>query len=279
MGEQSRSIVTYYLFITLLALVMVYPLLWMVSASFKDDVEIFQSSSLIPQEPTFKNYIYGWRGVSGYTFGKFLFNSFLICFVGIVANIFSCSMAAFAFAKLNFRFKNIFFAIMMTTLMLPIHVRLIPQYIIFNKMGWVDTFFPLTIPRFFAVDGFFVFLLVQFMRNIPNEIVDAARIDGASALQIYAKIVMPLSKPALVTVAIFTFIWTWNDFLSQMIYLSSPSKFTVSLALRMFVDATGESSWGALFSMSCVSLLPLFIMFIVFQRFLVEGIMMGSLKG
>jgi len=251
----------------------------MASASFKEDIEIFQSPSLIPQNPTFKNYVYGWRGVSGYTFGRFLFNSFLISFIGIIANILSCSMAAFAFAKLDFRFRNIFFAIMMITLMLPFHVRLIPQYIIFNKMGWVDTFLPLTVPRFFATDGFFIFLLVQFMRNIPNEIMDAARIDGASALQIYARIMMPLSTPALVTVAIFTFIWTWNDFFSQMIYLSSPSKFTVSLALRMFVDATGESSWGALFAMSCVSLLPLFIIFIVFQRFLVEGIMMGSLKG
>ena len=192
---------------------------------------------------------------------------FLISFIGIIANILSCSMAAFAFAKLDFRFRNIFFAIMMITLMLPFHVRLIPEYIIFNKMGWVDTFLPLTVPRFFATDGFFIFLLVQFMRNIPNEIMDAARIDGASALQIYARIMMPLSTPALVTVAIFTFIWTWNDFFSQMIYLSSPSKFTVSLALRMFVDATGESSWGALFAMSCVSLLPLFIIFIVFQRF------------
>jgi len=279
MGEQNRSIVIYYLFVTLFALVMIYPLLWMASASFKEDIEIFQSPSLIPQNPTFKNYVYGWRGVSGYTFGRFLFNSFLISFIGIIANILSCSMAAFAFAKLDFRFRNIFFAIMMITLMLPFHVRLIPQYIIFNKMGWVDTFLPLTVPRFFATDGFFIFLLVQFMRNIPNEIMDAARIDGASALQIYARIMMPLSTPALVTVAIFTFIWTWNDFFSQMIYLSSPSKFTVSLALRMFVDATGESSWGALFAMSCVSLLPLFIIFIVFQRFLVEGIMMGSLKG
>jgi len=251
----------------------------MTSASFKEDVEIFQSPSLIPQNPTFKNYAYGWRGVSGYTFGRFLFNSFLISFIGIIANILSCSMTAFAFAKLDFRFRNIFFAIMMITLMLPFHVRLIPQYIIFNKMGWVDTFLPLTVPRFFATDGFFIFLLVQFMRNIPNEIMDAARIDGASAWQIYARIMMPLSTPALVTVAIFTFIWTWNDFFSQMIYISSPSKFTVSLALRMFVDATGESSWGALFAMSCVSLLPLFIIFIVFQRFLVEGIMMGSLKG
>jgi len=251
----------------------------MTSASFKEDVEIFQSPSLIPQNPTFNNYAYGWRGVSGYTFGRFLFNSFLISFIGIIANILSCSMTAFAFAKLDFRFRNIFFAIMMITLMLPFHVRLIPQYIIFNKMGWVDTFLPLTVPRFFATDGFFIFLLVQFMRNIPNEIMDAARIDGASAWQIYARIMMPLSTPALVTVAIFTFIWTWNDFFSQMIYISSPSKFTVSLALRMFVDATGESSWGALFAMSCVSLLPLFIIFIVFQRFLVEGIMMGSLKG
>ncbi len=188
-------------------------------------------------------------------------------------------MAAYAFSKLEFRGKNILFAIMMVTLMLPFHVRLIPQYIVFNNMGWVNTFLPLTVPKFFATEGFFIFLLVQFMRTISNELLEAPRIDGCNTFQIYAYFMMPLSMPALVTVAIFSFIWTWNDFFSQMIYLSSPKNFTVSLALRMFVDATGQSSWGALFAMSCLSLTPVFVIFIVFQRYLVEGITTGSLKG
>lgn len=273
----KNHLVTYIL-ITLFALIMIYPLLWMVSASFKDDVEIFQSPSLIPQEPTLKNYVYGWKGVSGVSFGKFFINSLIISGACVLANVLSCSMAAYAFSKLEFKFKNLFFGIMLITLMLPFHVKLIPQYIIFNHIGWVDTFLPLTVPRFFATEGFFIFLLVQFMRGIPNELLESARIDGAGTFKIYTKFILPLSVPALVTVAIFTFIWTWNDFFAQMIYISSPSKFTVSLALRMFVDATGQSSWGALFAMSCLSLVPLFLIFIFFQRYLIEGIMVGSFK-
>lgn len=273
----KNHLVTYIL-ITLFALIMIYPLLWMVSASFKDDVEIFQSPSLIPQEPTLKNYVYGWKGVSGVSFGKFFINSLIISGTCVLANVLSCSMTAYAFSKLEFKFKNLFFGIMLITLMLPFHVKLIPQYIIFNHIGWVDTFLPLTVPRFFATEGFFIFLLVQFMRGIPNELLESARIDGAGTFKIYTKFILPLSVPALVTVAIFTFIWTWNDFFAQMIYISSPSKFTVSLALRMFVDATGQSSWGALFAMSCLSLVPLFLIFIFFQRYLIEGIMVGSFK-
>ncbi|MDN5276203.1 MAG: pectin-derived oligosaccharide transport system permease protein [Clostridiales bacterium] len=269
----------FHVIIILCGLLMLYPLLWMLSSSFKEDVEIFQGVSFIPKKFTINNYIYGWKGVSGVSFGKFFLNSLFIASVSIIANIISCSMAAYAFAKLDFKFKNLFFSIMMITLMLPFHVRLIPQYIVFNKIGWVNTYLPLTVPKFFAVEGFFIFMLVQFMRTISNELLEAPRIDGCGTFGIYINFIMPLSMPALVTVAIFTFIWTWNDFFSQMIYISDPKKFTVSLALRMFVDATGTSSWGALFAMSCLSLLPLLLIFIFFQRYLIEGITTGSIKG
>jgi len=258
---------------------MIYPLLWMLSASFKTNQEIFTGVNFIPHEPTLNNYINGWKGVSGYGFSRFFFNSFFIAGVGIAGNILTCSMAAFAFSKLKFKGNNLLFAIMMLTLMLPGHVRLIPTYIIFNTFGWVNTFLPLTVPRFFATEAFFVFLLVQFMRTISNELLEAPRIDGCNTFQIYLYFMMPLCVPALVTVSIFTFIWTWNDFFSQMIYLSNPALFTVSLALRMFVDATGQSSWGSLFAMSTLSLIPLFLLFIGFQRYLIEGITTGSIKG
>lgn len=273
-----RVIVTHGLII-LFGIGMLYPLLWMVSASFKTDVEIFQGLNFWPETPTLHNYLAGWRGVSGYTFGRFFLNSFFIASVSIIGNLISCSMAAYAFAKLEFRGKRLLFAIMMGTLMLPFHVRLIPQYVVFNEIGWVNTYLPLTVPRFFAVEGFFIFLLVQFMRTISNELLEAPRIDGCGTFRIFFYIILPLSMPALVTVTIFTFIWTWNDFLSQLIYLSNPATFTVSLALRMFVDSTGQSSWGSLFAMSTLSLIPLFVIFIVFQRYLVEGITVGSLKG
>ena len=269
----------YHFFILFFGFSMLYPLLWMLSASFKTNAEIFTGTNFFPVAPTLDNYRSGLRGVSGYGFLHFFGNSFLIAGLSIIGNALSCSLAAFAFAKLKFPGNKILFAIMMVTLMLPFHVRLIPQYIVYNNIGWVNTFLPMTVPKFFATEGFFIFLLVQFMRNISNELLEAPNIDGCNIFQIFVYFILPLSIPALVTVAIFTFIWTWNDFFSQMIYLMDPAKFTISLALRMFVDATGQSSWGALFAMSCLSLIPLFALFIVFQRYLIEGIAAGSIKG
>ena len=258
---------------------MIYPLIWMLSSSFKPQTDIFTGFTFWPENPTFDNYQNGWRGVSGFSFGKFLLNSMFLACMCIIGNIISCSMAAYAFSKLKFKLNKFLFSIMLLTLMLPFHVKLIPQYIIFMRLGWVNTYLPFIVPRFFAVEGFFIFLMVQYMRTISNELLDAPRIDGCNTFDIYLRFMMPLSLPAIVTVAIFTFIWTWNDFFSQMIYLSSPRLFTVSLSLRMFIDATGQSSWGSLFAMSCLSLVPLFTVFILFQRYLIEGIQSGSLKG
>ena len=265
--------------IILAGLFMLYPLLWMLSASFKVNTEIFGGVNFLPQNPTINNYITGWKGVSGYSFGKFFLNSLFLAVVCVCANVTSCSMAAYAFAKLEFKLNKFLFSVMMLTLMLPLHVRLIPQYIVFNQLQWINTYLPLLFPKFFAVEGFYIFLLVQFMRNISNEMLEAPKIDGCGTFRIFINFIVPQSLPAIVTVSIFTFISTWNDFFSQMLYIANPAKFTVSLAVRMFVDATAESSWGSLFAMSCLSLLPLFVMFIVFQKYLIEGIAAGSLKG
>jgi multiple sugar transport system permease protein len=270
---------TFHAFIIFFGIFMIYPLIWMLSSSFKPQTDIFTGFSFWPKDPTLDNYINGWKGVSGFVFGRFFLNSMFIACICIIGNILSCSMAAYAFSKLKFKLNKILFSIVLLTLMLPFHVKLIPQYVIYMRLGWVNTYLPFIVPRFFAVEGFFVFLLVQFMRTISNELLEAPRIDGCNTFDIYLRFMMPLSVPGLVTVAIFTFIWTWNDFFSQMIYLSSPSKFTVSLALRMFIDATGQSSWGSLFAMSSLSLVPLFIVFILFQQYLIEGIQSGSLKG
>ena len=271
----------YHFFIILFAVFMLYPLLWMLSASLMTNADIFSGSgiNLIPRNPSFDNYITGWAGVAGFSFGRFFANSFFLAAIAIIGNIISCSMAAFAFAKLKAKGTGIMFTLMLVTMMLPGHVRLIPTYVIFNHLGWINTFLPLTVPAFFATNGFFIFLMVQFMRNISNELLEAPRIDGCNTFQMYIYFIMPLSLPALITVAIFTFIGSWNDFFSHMIYLTSPSRFTVTLALRMFVDPTGTSAWGVLFAMSTLSLIPLFAVFIAFQKYLVEGIQAGSLKG
>ena len=258
---------------------MIYPLLWMLSSSFKPSNEIFASKTFFPQVFTLENYSIGWKGVSGYTFGLFFRNSLYVVFMCILGNAICCTMAAYSFAKLDFTFKKILFAAMLGTLMLPFHVTLIPQYILFNKLDWINSYLPFIIPRFLGGNGFFIFLLVQYMRTIPKEIESAAKIDGCGSIGMYFRLMLPLSVPAIITVSILTFIWTWNDFFSQLLYLNSVSKFTIAIALRMFVDATSGSSWGAMFSMSILSLVPLFLAFVFFQKYLIEGITSGAVKG
>jgi len=271
--------ILYHVLVLAIGFTLLYPLLWMIMSSFRTDTEIFQGTSFFPTEWRFDNYTMGWAGVSGTTFGRFFINSFLIVGINIIANVISCSLTAYAFAKREFRFKKFLFAVMLTTMMLPMHVTLLPSYVMFNWMGWLNTYLPLTVPNFFALQGFFVFMMTQFMRNIPKEIDEASVIDGCNAWQHYLKVIMPISIPAIITTCIFTFIWTWNDFFTQMIYITDIRRFPVSLALRQFVDATGNSSWGALFAMSTLSLIPLFLVFVFLQKYLIEGVTAGSVKG
>lgn len=261
------------------SLIMLYPLLWMLSASFKPNAEIFSDPGLIPSSFSLHNYIEGWSGIGGVSFGTFFANSFFLVALAILGNLLTCSMAAYAFARLDFSLKTALFAVMLGSMMLPHHVTLIPQYIFFYRLGWVDTYLPLLIPKFLATDAFFIFLMVQFIRGLPLELDQAATVDGCGPVRTYTRIIFPLLLPALVTTSIFTFIWTWNDFFSQLIYISNPEKLTVTLALRSFLDSMGDSSWGYMFAMSILSLLPIFIFFILFQRLLIEGIATSGLKG
>lgn len=279
MDKKSFREVLYHIFLIVFAVCMLYPLIWMFFSSFKPNAEIFKGLSLLPEKWTFENYISGWAGISGVTYGRFFYNSFTIVFFAIIGNVTSCLLAAFAFGKLKFPLKNFWFAIMMGTLMLPLHVKLIPQYVMYNNLGWVNTFLPLIVPKFLATDGFFIFLMTQFIRALPKEIDEAAIVDGCGPFRLFTQIVIPLSIPAIVTTSIFTFLWTWNDFFSQMIYISNVKMYTVSLGLRQFIDTMGNSSWGGLFAMSILSLVPLFLMFVIFQNYLVEGITAGSIKG
>jgi multiple sugar transport system permease protein len=261
------------------ALIMIYPILWMVASSLKPQALIFSDPGLIPAEWAPENYIRGWEGVAGVGFGWFFLNSFVVAALAVAGNIISCSIAAYAFARLDFRFKKLWFTLMLSTIMLPYHAVLVPQYVMFYGLNWVDTYLPLVVPKFLATDAFFIFLMVQFMRSIPIELDEAARIDGCGVYRIYLRIILPLSAPALITTALFTFIWTWDDFLTQLVYLSDPSLYTVTLGLRQFLDATGQSAWGPMFAMSVLSLVPVTAVFLIFQRRLVEGIATTGLKG
>ncbi|WP_284234284.1 carbohydrate ABC transporter permease [Arenivirga flava] len=255
---------------------MIYPLLWMVVSSVKPNDEIFSNPGL-PSAWTLDNYVVGWDAV-GFPFLLFLGNSALVAVISVVGNLFSCTLAAYAFARLEFRFKKLLFAAMLATLMLPFQVILVPQYILFNNLGMVDTFLPLLIPKFLAVDTFFTFLMVQFIRGLPRTLDDAAAIDGCGPFTVFTRILLPLMRPALVVTAAFTFIWTWNDFLSPLLYLNSRESYTVPLALNAFLDSEGASQWGPMFAMSCLSLLPVFLIFLFAQRHLVNGIATSGLK-
>lgn len=259
------------------SILMLYPLLWLLAASFKPENEIFTSGIWPSLSWDIDSYFRGWNAMR-VSFTVFFMNSFVIAFLCVVGNLIACSMAAYAFARLSFKGRNFWFAMMLMTLMLPYQVTLIPQYVLFRDLGWVNTILPLVVPKFMAVDAFFVFLMVQFFRGIPRELDEAAMMDGAGPWRIYWKIMLPLSIPVLVTAAIFTFIWTWDDFFGPLIYLNRMQDYTVMLGLRTFVDSTGESDFGGLFAMSVLSIVPIFVFFLLFQRLLIEGIATTGMK-
>jgi multiple sugar transport system permease protein len=276
--RRFRHLLLHLLLLVLLFL-MLYPVIWMVLSSFRPELEIFGDMGILPTTWTLENYVSGWNLFGKKTFADFFINSFIICALAVAGNLIACSMAAYAFARLNFRLKWFWFAIMLGTIMLPIHVQLIPQYVFFFSVGWVNTILPLVVPKFLAHDAFFIFLMVQFMRSLPPELEQAAIVDGASYWQRYWRIILPLSMPALVTTAVFTFINTYNDFFSQLIYLTDIDRMTVPVALRLFLDPSGgTSSFGGLFAMVLVSIGPVLGFFLASQRLLVRGIATTGFK-
>jgi len=279
-----------HLLIIVLGVLMIYPVAWMVVSSFKPNNMIFSDPGLIPKAVTLENYITGWKGYAGTSFGRFFANSLLMCAVAIIGNLVSCTMAAYAFARLKFVGKGFWFAVMMITLMLPGHVTIVPRYILFNTFGWVGadlpiigaaaSLLPIIAPKFLATDAFFVFLLVQFMRSLPIELDEAATIDGCGKFGVFFRIVLPNATPALVTTALFTFLWTWDDFFNHLLYLTKPEIFSVSRALRTFVgDAGAVNNWGGALAMGTLSMIPTFILFFSLQKYFVQGITTTGLKG
>ena len=277
---RSRSWLRLVVLLAIVAVVL-YPLIWMIGTSVKSQQEIVSNIGLLPEKFTPGNYTAGWSNFD-VSFGRFFFNSAMVSLLTVVGNAVSCLLAAYAFARLKFRLRGMWFAVMIGTLLLPGHVLIVPQYILFRTLGLVGgdwPYLPLLIPQFLATEAFFVFLMVQFMRGIPRELDEAARIDGAGAFGIFRHVILPLSRPALVTTAIFSFIWTWNEFFRQLVFLSNLSDYTVPVALTLFIDSTSQSAVGPMFAMAVLSLLPVFVFFVAFQRMLVEGINTSGIKG
>ncbi|MFD7509475.1 carbohydrate ABC transporter permease [Streptomyces sp. NPDC059853] len=262
-----------------LGIVMLYPGVWMLLSSFRPTNQIIGEVGLIPRETTLDNFTRAFEGIGGVSFWTFFSNSMILAVGSVVGVCLSCSVAAYAFARIEFPGRKLYFGLMIGTLLLPFHVVIIPQFIMFNELGWTDSYIPLLIGKFLAAEAFFVFLMVQFMRGVPRELDESARIDGAGHGRIYWFIMLPLMRPVLATASIFAFIWSWNDFLAPLIYLRSPDKYPLPLMLRQFSDQTSVSDYGAQMAAAVLALAPVIIFFMLFQRYIVDGVATSGLKG
>lgn len=272
--------VIYHLLVCSLGFLMIYPLLWMVMSSFKESNTIFTTANtLIPEKFTLQNYINGWKGFGGISFSVFFKNSFVISVLATIGTVFSSSLVAFGLSRCRYKGRKLVFVCMLLSMMLPAQVLMIPQYIWYQKLNWVGTYLPLIVPYCFAIQGFFVYLMVNFIDGIPRELDEAAKIDGCSYYGIYGRVILPLMVPSMITACIFSFMWRWDDFLSALLYIDESSKYPVSLALKLFSDPGASSDYGAMFAMATISVIPAVLIFIFFQKYLVEGISTSGLKG
>lgn len=264
----------------ILGFFMIYPLIWLLASSLKSNVTMFTDTySLIPTEwDVVKNYSSGFAGVGGVPFLTFFMNSLIVTVVGTITCVFSSLLAAYALSRIRFRLSHFWFGCVMITMMIPPQVMVVPQYIILKRMNLIDTKTSLVLPWGFGT-AFFIFLMIQFFRGIPRELDEAAQIDGCGKIGILFRILAPIVKPAIVTSAIFAFYWIWQDFFQPLIFMNTTSKFTIPLALNMYLDPNSYNNYGGLFAMSVISLLPVILFFIIFQKQLVEGIASEGLKG
>lgn len=275
-----RSLRTH-LLMAALSLLLIYPIFWWLGAAFKTNAEM-HLPTIFPEVWMWSNFTDGWNALPKYSFGHFYINSFQLISLVIVFAVAACSLTAFGFARLDFPLKNLWFTILILTLMLPSQVIIVPQYIMFNRFGWVDTYLPFHVPHLLAAgngSAFFIYLLVQFIRGIPRDLDESAKIDGCSWFGIYLRIVMPLCRSALVSVIIFAFLWNWDDFFGQLLYINRVENYTVGLALKTFIDGESAAPWGQLLAMSLVSVIPAVALFFSAQKHFVDGISTGALKG
>lgn len=277
--KKSITSIIYHTFVIALGLLMVYPVFWMISGSLKNNSEILTGSlSLVPPNWRWDNYKTGWSGFGGITFATFFKNSIWITVFGTLGTVISSASVAYALSRIKFKFRKGWFAFMIGTMLLPGQVIMIPQYLIYNSIGWVGTPLPLILPHFFG-SAFFIYLMMQFTSGLPKELDEAAIIDGCSKYSVFTRIILPLLKPALLSTTIIQFYWKWDDYMGPLLYLSKPKLYTVSVAIKLFADSNSKTDYGAMFAMSTLSLIPVFLIFLVFNRQLVDGISTSGLKG
>lgn len=264
-----------YLILVMMCFICIFPFLWMLRSSVMSDKEIFAMPiQWLPKELKLENYAEAFIALP---FGRYFLNSALITVLNVVGSIFSASFAAYGYTRFNFKGKKFFFGVLLSTMMIPYTVLMIPQFIGWSAVGAVDTYLPLIVPAFFG-SAFNIFLVRQFYMGIPKAYDEAALIDGANYLQIYFKIILPASKPALCSIGVFSFMNSWNDFMGPLLYINSPEKKTISLGLQYFIGQYTQQ-WNLLMAAACVTIIPMIAVFFFAQRYFIEGITFSGLKG
>lgn len=279
MKKRNVLITLSYIFLILCGVIMVYPIIWLFFATFKPNAELFGSMSLLPKAFDWSGYVKGWMGNGKITYTTYFKNTFELVLPVVIFTVASSSVVGYGFARFNFPFKKTLFAILIGTLMLPNAVIIIPRYTLFNQFGWLDTYLPFHVPALFACYPFFIYQLIQFYRGLPKELDESAYMDGCSTFRVFWNILLPLMKPALFSVGLFQFLWTWNDFLNPLIFINSVNKYPLSLALRMSLDIGANVAWNQVLAMGLLSVIPLIILFFLSQKYFVEGIATTGLKG
>jgi len=275
-GNVSMGRIVNIILLVTVAIIMILPFVWLVSSSLKSQMQIFQyPPQWIPDPIQWDNYV---RALTLKPFGTYLKNTLTVCVLNVIAVVMTSSFCAYGFARIRFPGRDFWFGIVLATLFLPYAILIVPLFMMFSQLGWVDTLLPLVVPIFFGGGAFNIFLLRQFFRSIPEDLADAARIDGCSEFGIYWRIMMPLAKPALTTVAIFTFLTAWNDLLNPIIYLRSSENFTLAVGLASF-RSTLDVSWDLQLAASTATIIPVVILFFLAQRYFIQGIVMTGLKG
>ena len=268
-----------YLLLTAVGLIMVYPMIWMVGASFKaSNNEIFSSIGFIPAHPTFEAYRKGWKSTET-VFATYMLNTYKFVIPKVIGTVLSATITAYGFSRFQYKGKSFLFGILLSTLLLPQVVLNVPQFLMFNKFGWLDTYLSLVVPSFFAGDTYFVYMLIQFMRSVPRELEEAAEIDGCNTWQRLWLIMMPMVKPSMVSCALFQFMWASNDFMGPLIYINTVRKYPASLGLRLIMDSESGFEWNKVLALSVIVILPSVAVFLSAQNQFIDGVAAGGLKG
>ena len=280
--KRTIQIVIRYTVLIAVGIFMIYPLLWMIGATFKPNNEIFSGLNILPKKATFEGYLNAMKNYGGdINIWKAMLNTYSYVIPAVIFTIVSSTLTAYGFGRFKFFGRSVLFAILMSTLFLPQVVLNVPQYIMYNIFGWVGSklYLPLIVPSMFATETYFVFMLIQFLRNIPKELEEAAKIDGCNEIQTLIKVIVPMLKPALVSCALFKFMWASNDFLGPLLYVNNPAKYPATIFVKLAMDSDAGFAWNRILSTSLISILPSIIIFFIAQNKFVEGISAGGVKG